>query len=374
VEAKILSNLSKTAKPKAVWRPMDVLKNVNMQNVRFLEKDYSRPSDAKFAIWNANELPSTSTQSLGGTNTDLANTDIETQAKLGGSLPEGASALNKLDPELIESIKQEAFDRGLAEGKQQFAALQDEADKERAQAEAADIEATHQLLSHIEKAIDGLKEVPDQRHEPLKRLAMHLAEQLVLVELSLSPNAVQALVERCIETLDITPSAAVVVELNPSDMALLQTRVPDPGEEKPTWRLQADPTLLPGSVRVRADDAVVSDLVEHRLESLAQSLLTEPKRWQAQTAFHPERLNSRRGQAGAVEDALPRESFSKDTLTSESAQDEFEDVLDAEPTATGTSTETLAKPKGFGDIDLPDLELPAATVADNTEPTDAPHE
>jgi hypothetical protein len=127
-------------------------------------------------------------------------------------------------------------------------------------------------------------------------------------------------------------------------------------------------------VRVRADDAVVSDLVEHRLESLAQSLLTEPKRWQAQTAFHPERLNSRRGQAGAVEDALPRESFSKDTLTSESAQDEFEDVLDAEPTATGTSTETLAKPKGFGDIDLPDLELPAATVADNTEPTDAPHE
>ena len=78
---------------------MDVLKNVNMQNVRFLEKDYSRPSDAKFAIWNANELPSTSTQSLGGTNTDLANTDIETQAKLGGSLPEGASALNKLDPE-----------------------------------------------------------------------------------------------------------------------------------------------------------------------------------------------------------------------------------------------------------------------------------
>lgn len=353
---------------------MDVLKNVNMQNVRFLEKDYSRPSDAKFAIWNANELPSTSTQSLGGTNTDLANTDIETQVKLGGSLPEGASALNKLDLELIESIKQEAFDRGLAEGKQQFEALQDEADKERAQAEAADIEATHQLLSHIEKAIDGLKEVPDQRHEPLKRLAMHLAEQLVLVELSLSPNAVQALVERCIETLDITPSAAVVVELNPSDMALLQTRVPDPGEEKQTWRLQADATLLPGSVRVRADDAVVSDLVEHRLESLAQSLLTEPKRWQTQTAFHPERLNSRRGQAGAVEDALPRESFSKDTLTSESAQDEFEDVLDAEPTATGTSTETLAKPKGFGDIDLPDLELPAATVADNTEPTDAPHE
>ncbi|NBY69187.1 MAG: hypothetical protein EBQ58_10305 [Betaproteobacteria bacterium] len=366
-----MSKLSKTAKPKAVWRPMDVLKNVNMQNVRFLEKDYSRPSDAKFAIWNANELPSTSTQGS-GSDTDDPNADGDAQTKMSGALPEGASALSRIDPELIESIKQEAFDRGVAEGKQQFAALQDEADKERAQAEAADIEATHQLLSHIEKAINGLKEVPDQRHEPLKRLAMHLAEQLTLVELSLSPNSVKALVERCIETLDITPSAAVVVELNPNDMALLQTRVPEPGEEKQTWRLQADPTLLPGSVRVRADDAVVSDLVEHRLESLAQSLLTEPKRWQAQTAFHPERLNSRRGQPGAVEDALPRESVSQDSLMSESAQDEFEDVLDAEPTAA--STETLAKPKGFGDLDLPDLELPATPVADSSEQPDTPHE
>lgn len=349
---------------------MEVLKNVNMQNVRFLEKDYSRPSDAKFAVWKANELPSNAAQISGGTEASLANADADTTTKLSGAMPEGASALTQLDPELIESIKQEAFDRGLAEGKQQLAALQDEEAKERAQAEAADIEATHQLLSKIEKAIDGLKEVPDQRHEPLKRLAMHLAEQLVLVELSLSSNAVQALVDRCIETLDITPSAAVMVELNPNDMALLQTRVPNPGEEKQTWRLQADPTLLPGSVRVRADDAVVSDLVEHRLESLAQSLLTEPQRWQEQTAFHPERLSSRRGQAGAVEDALPRESSHKDIQASETADDAFENVLDAVP----EPTETFAKPKGFNDLDLPDLELPATPVAESTKQPDTPHE
>ena len=121
---------------------------------------------------------------------------------------------------------------------------------------------------------------------------------------------------------------------------------------------------------MRADDAVVSDLVEHRLESLAQSLLTEPKRWQEQTAFQPERLNSRRGQASAVEDALPRESFSKDAMMAEAAEDEFADVLDAEP----TRTETLTKPKGFDDLDLPDLELSATPVADNSKQTDTPHE
>ena len=323
---------------------MDVLKNVSMENVRFLEKEYSRPSENKFANWNVNELPSRSGSTEGGQALHSNDADSTRNAST-ASLPEGASALNKIDPELIESIKQEAYARGLADGQQELAAFQDEAEKARLQAEAGEFETTQTLLSSIEKAILQLKEDPDQRHEPLKRLAMHLAEQLVLVELSVSPNSVQALIERCIETLDITASASVVVELNPNDMALLQTRTLDPGEEKKTWRLQADPTLLPGSVRVRAEDAVVTDLVEHRLESLAQSLLKDPKSWQAQTAFHPERLNARRGQANVVEDALAREPAPKDLAD-----------LD------------------LPDLNLPDLELPATPVADNTEEPDPTHE
>ena len=323
---------------------MEVLKNVSMENVRFLEKDYSRPSDNKFATWSVNELPSKSGSTDGGQGLRLNEADSTLIAST-SSLPEGASALNKIDPELIESIKQEAYARGLAAGQQELAAFQDEAEKARAQAETNEFETTQALLSSIEKSILQLKEDPDQRHEPLKRLAMHLAEQLVLVELSVSSNSVQALIERCIETLDITASASVVVELNPNDMALLQTRTLDPGEEKNTWRLQADPTLLPGSVRVRAEDAVVTDLVEHRLESLAQSLLSEPKRWQAQTAFQPERLNARRGQANDVEDALPRESVPKDLAD-----------------------------LNLSDLDLPDLELPATPVADSTEEPDPTHE
>jgi hypothetical protein len=52
----------------------------------------------------------------------------------------------------------------------------------------------------------------------------------------------------------------------------------------------------------------VSDLIEHRLETLARALLEEPKPWQAQTAFQPERLATRRSKADTVEDALPRNS------------------------------------------------------------------
>jgi hypothetical protein len=57
-------------------------------------------------------------------------------------------------------------------------------------------------------------------------------------------------------------------------------------------------------------------------------------------------------------------------MMAEAAQDEFADVLDAEPTAT----ETFAKPKGFDDLDLPDLELPATPVVDSSKQPDTAHE
>jgi hypothetical protein len=72
--------------------------------------------------------------------------------------------------------------------------------------------------------------------------------------------------------------------------------------------LVADDHLLPGSVRVRADDSVVSDFVENRLESLAQSLLLEPSPWQTQSAFQPGRLSARFNATSNIEDALPRNS------------------------------------------------------------------
>jgi hypothetical protein len=162
-------------------------------------------------------------------------------------------------------------------------------------------------LVSIEQGVVALQENPASWNEPLKRLALHLAEQLTLTELSISASGIQNMIDRCIETLDVQTASSVVVELNPTDMALLQAHKAAPGEKTHQWRLVADTHLLPGSVRVRADDAVVSDLIEHRLETLAQALLQDTKPWQAQTAFQPERLAARRGKAETVEDALPRD-------------------------------------------------------------------
>ena len=83
-------------------------------------------------------------------------------------------------------------------------------------------------MQDIQADIAGMKQDPKLLHEPLKRLALHLAEQLTLTELSLSSNSIEALVLRCIETLDIPKSSPIAVELNPSDMAILQARTTRP--------------------------------------------------------------------------------------------------------------------------------------------------
>jgi hypothetical protein len=104
-------------------------------------------------------------------------------------------------------------------------------------------------------------------------------------------------------------------------------------------------------VRVRADDAVVSDLIEHRLETLAQALLQDTKPWQAQTAFQPERLAARRGKAETVEDALPRNTSSRFTQAED--LDSAEDVVELTPSPASE----LAAPLNLSSLDLPDLDL-----------------
>lgn len=332
-----MSNLSKGQVAKPIWRPIAALKNVDLKNARFLQDDYSRPRNTSFKEWEPEDA-STESQSSNSGNSGTVASPQDSAAKAGPSAP-------KIDNALLEKEKKEAYAKGLQEGEDKAKAYAEkEAAKVRLELETSTDEKIYELMQAIQADMAGLKQDPKLLHEPLKRLALHLAEQLTLTELSLSSNSIEALVLRCIDTLDIVQSSPIVVELNPSDMAILQARTTPPGEEAHIWRLQADSSLLPGSVRVRADDAVVTDLVEHRLESLAQSLLAEPQNWQSQSAFQPERLSARRSQANLVEDALPRESTTQDFH--DSSDSDFE----SEPIET-------AKPMALAEMDLPDLEL-----------------
>jgi len=370
---------AKTAAPRGVplWQPLKPLKPIELQNAGFVQENYSQSKSTHFALWtveeqmaagkiaDANDELSTADGVANGDGQalDAADASLETN-----TAQDPLASVSGLDAESLEKFKQEAFERGVAEGRrlQQEAALEESTQNE-ADSLIALADKANQLLVNIEQAVLALQESPADWNEPLKRLALHLAEQLTLTELSISANGIQNLIDRCIETLDVQSASSVVVELNPTDMALLQNHKAAPGEKTHPWRLVSDAHLLPGSVRVRADDAVVSDLIENRLETLAQALLQNTKPWQAQTAFQPERLSARRGKAETVEDALPRDTSSR--FAQAEVSDIAEDVVE-----TPSPASEFSEPLNLSSLDLPDLDLPDSKSIKNEDAAGEAHD
>jgi len=164
-------------------------------------------------------------------------------------------------PQQVQALESQAHARGLEEGRAQ------------AQAEVAAERAREaELMRSLVIEMRALREDPDRFFEPLRRLALHIAEQLVRGELQTSGEAIAQIVRQCLEALG-EPSGDVIVGLHADDIALLEAM-------KPSFldglRLQPEPGLLRGSVRLRLDDAVLEDLVEHRLETIVQRLLARP--------------------------------------------------------------------------------------------------
>ena len=168
---------------------------------------------------------------------------------------------------------QQGLEQGQAQGKEQGMAEGDA----KARADAADeIAAQRVLFESVSRDLAALMADPKKFFEPLKRLAIHIAEQVVVGELQTSTQALKRLVQRCLDELDHPVHGAVVLELNPEDKARLQEHG---GDFIKGMRLEALPELQIGSVRVFANDTVVEDLVEHRLEGLAKALLVDVDAW-----------------------------------------------------------------------------------------------
>jgi flagellar biosynthesis/type III secretory pathway protein FliH len=141
---------------------------------------------------------------------------------------------------------------------------------------ADDMAAQRVVFENVANELGALMADPKKFFEPLKRLAMHLAEQVVLGELQTSSQGIERLVQRCLDELDHPVQGAVVLELNPEDKDLLQAQG---GDFIKGMRLEAVHDMQRGSVRVFANDTVVEDLVYHRLEGLAKALLIDVEAW-----------------------------------------------------------------------------------------------
>jgi len=216
---------------------------------------------------------------------------------------------------------------GLAEGQMVgYEAAQSQADAAQEQAlEAQKVEIfssldeQKMLLKEVTDKLQALSDNPKAMFEPLKRLALHISEHMVLAELNLSGQAIERLVQRCLDEIDLHGQPQVLIELNPQDKARLQEMA---GEVMNQMQIQAVHTLQPGSVRVLMNDTQIEDLVQNRMQSLANSLLTQPEAWREQSVFFRQPLAQREGQAQDVPQRVAYEEPEDDR-----------DILDGDPHA-----------------------------------------
>jgi flagellar biosynthesis/type III secretory pathway protein FliH len=230
---------------------------------------------------------------------DDADTAAEATAAHSPSAP-STPASPAIDAQALEQARAEGHAQGMAQARAQLQA--------QAQSDAqAALGQDHALVEKLQAALADLQQSPQSFFEPLKRLSLHLAEQLVLAELQMDGSAIERLVQRCVDDLGQHDESMVTVQLHPSDIERLQSMRERTGlNEGSALRLQADESLLPGSVRASANDAIVEDLIAERLSTLARGLHIDEPRWHAQSAFSAERIAAERLPSSRVEDAQPR--------------------------------------------------------------------
>lgn len=162
--------------------------------------------------------------------------------------------------------RQQGYDEGFAAGSEQARA---ESMSEREQQQAA---AQRDQLQRLQAVIDALQQLAynaDAMFEPMKKLAVHLAEQLVRGELQQSPQAISRLVDNALRELNASGDKAVVVHLHPEDLEAYKPTVAGFAD---SLVLRPDAQLERGSVRASLDGSVVEDLMQRRVDGMKKSL------------------------------------------------------------------------------------------------------
>lgn len=159
-------------------------------------------------------------------------------------------------------------------------------------------------LKSLSDGVQELSNNADALFEPLKKLAVHLAEQLVRGELTQSGQAISRLVENALQEMGGSGEKTMIVHLNTEDLELFRPLAEQFGE---SITLRPNSTLKRGSVRVSLDGSIVEDLIERRLEGLNKSLVQpSPASWRnGQSTSLAARIEAAKRAGQVVEDVSP---------------------------------------------------------------------
>ena len=147
-------------------------------------------------------------------------------------------------------------------------------------------------------------------YQPLKKLALHLAEQLVRGELIQSTAVIERLLEEAIKDIEQQGEGPIVVSLSAADHRQFTAHL---SSDLENLSLRIDPNLRQGSVKITMDDSAVEDFIETRLSALSEKLLGLPEHRSApkSTLRQPQAMAS-----GDPEEAVDSSVIDSDVIDS----------------------------------------------------------
>ena len=234
------------------WRLNDLLR-AGKKAKEFAAVSWSDPKEqdnSRFIQWQ----PGGTQQIENDISLDLGAVAVGDAAEVPNTLPVDTSIERADIQAAMAKAKEEAFEEGILEGKAQT---------ERAHGEIKN--ALKDLIERIRVNEGNIREF----HDPLKKLAVNIAEQLIRGELTISSKAVERLVNQALEDIENQGPEEIVVTLHPEDLSSLG-KTADVIKESIEFR--SDSHLSRGSVRVTMGDSAIEDLIERRLQNIVENL------------------------------------------------------------------------------------------------------
>jgi len=173
----------------------------------------------------------------------------------GGSMPTARE---------VEEIHRQAYAEGHANGLRDGYA---EGQKRAAGELSRRTKALDSLLTQLARPLEALD---DEVVDHMGELVMLIARHLVRRELHTAPGEIVAVVRETLKQLPLS-SRMVAIHLHPEDVDIVRAAM-TAGAEDGGWRLEADPLLSRGGLRIESESSRIDATLESRLAAVAAQM------------------------------------------------------------------------------------------------------
>ena len=195
----------------------------------------------------------------------LGITEDEVNARIEEAIAEVKNDLTTVHKEEIQA-REEALSELQQEHNRQCEEIREVTASEFEEKLKDTLEGYRELTAKIKNASSRVSEF----FEPLSRLSVHIASQLVRGELNVGPVAITRLVQGCLDAVeDQLSKQDPVLRMHPDDLEMFLTSF---SSEPEGVKCIGDDSLARGDVSLQIDGSVIDDLIAHRLEEITSRI------------------------------------------------------------------------------------------------------